>query len=148
MAKYKSDPKKGEIEAGKKIIDDIIRQGTFESFDKPPGDDRDFFTFNIKGDQIKGILGPPIANLHRNTTYPIKQDDGITIEIFGSRLLHRVIRKNELIGQKVRIVFIGGQRMPHCRWPRKIYRVYKTQWDETEEEVTIKGAQNATRRKI
>ena len=146
MAKYKSDPKKGETEAGKKIVDDIIRQGTFEPFDKPPGEDRDFFTFNEKGDQVKGVLGPPIANLHRSTSYPIKQDDGTVIEVFGSRLLHRIIRKNELIGQKVRIVLIGRQHRPHCRWPRKIYRVYKIKWNETEEQVT-EGAQNA-RRKI
>lgn len=138
MARYKSDPQKGETEVGKEIVDDIIRQGTFEPFEKPPGD-RDFFTFHEKGDQVKGILCAPIANLQKSTSYPIEQEGGDIIEIFGNRLLHRIIRQNELIGQKVRIVFIGKQRIPHCRWPRKIFRVYKIKWDETEEEATIKG---------
>jgi len=140
MAKYKSDPQKGEIEVGKEIVDDIIRQGTFEPFNKPPGDDRDFFIFHERGDQVIGFLGAPITNLRRSTSYPIKQDDGTTIEIFGNRFVHQFIRQNEIIGQKVRIIYIGGQQMPHCRWPRKIFRVYKIKWDETEEEATIKGA--------
>lgn len=140
MAKYKSEPKKNETEVGKEIVDDIIKQGTFEPFNKPPGDDRDFFRFRVQGDQIKGFLGKPITNLRQSTSYPIKQDDGNTIEIFGNKLLHKIIRQNELIGEKVRIVYIGGQQIPHCRWPRKIFRVYKIRWDETEVEATTKGA--------
>lgn len=135
MAKYKSDPQKNETEVGKEIIDDIIRQGNFEAFNKPPGDDRDFFIFHERGDQVKGFLGNAITNLRRSTSYPIKQENGTTIEIFGNRLLHSIIRKNDLISQKIRIVFIGRQHMPHCRWPRKIFRVYKIKWDETEEQI-------------
>ena len=136
MAKYKSNPKKDEKEIGKKAVDEIIRQPTFDPFNKPrldPG--RDFFIFNQRGDQLIGWLGKPIANLRRSSSYPIKQDDGTVIEFFGTKLLHKIIRKNDLIGQKVRIVFIGEQRMPHCRWPRKIYRVYKVKFDETEKQV-------------
>lgn len=135
MAKYKSDPKKNEIEAGKKFADEIIQQGNFEPFDKPPGKNRDFFVFTRKGDQIKGFLGKPIVNLRRSSSYPIKQADGTVLEIFGTRLLHHIIRKNDLIDQKVRIVFIGEQRLPRGRWPRKIYRVYKIKGDKTEEQV-------------
>lgn len=135
MPKYKSNPKPGETEAGKEFVDEIIQQGNFEPFDKPPGKNRDFFVFTQKGDQIKGWLGKPKTNLRRSSSYPIRQADGTILEIFGTRLLHHIIRKNELIGQKVRIVFIGEQRMPRCRWPRKIYRVYKTKGDQTEERV-------------
>jgi len=134
MAKYGSAPKKGEVEVVKETIDEIVRQPTFEPFDKP-GEDRDLFIFNQKGDELKGWLGKKIVNMQRSSSYPVKQDDGTVIEFFGTRLLHKIIRENDLIGQKVRIVFVGSQRMPHCRWPRKIYRVYKIKGDQTEEPV-------------
>lgn len=134
MAKYSSDPKRGETEIGKKAVDEIVRQPTFEPFNKP-GEDRDFFIFNEIGDQLTGWLGKKIVNLQRSSSYPIKQNDGTVIEFFGTKLLHGIIRKNDLIGKKVRIVFIGRQKMPRCRWPRKIFRVYKIKWDETEEQM-------------
>lgn len=133
MAKYSSDVKKGEKEVSKELIDRLVKRRTFEPFNRPRPRN-DIFIFSKRGDEVSGWLGPPIANVMRNTSYMIKQDNGEVIEIFGNKLLHRIIRKNELVHQKVRIVYIGLQHTGRGR-PRKIYRVYKIKWDETQEQV-------------
>ena len=134
MFKYSSDAKKGEREVSKELVDRIVDQRNFEPFNRPKPYS-DLRIFSKRGDEVVGFLGPPTANVMRNTSYTIKQDDGTFIEIFGNKLLHRIIRKNELVGQKVRIVYIGLQHTGRGR-PRKIYRVYKIKWDESQEQVT------------
>lgn len=115
--------KPAETEIGKSKVDRIVESRQFEpEYREEPK--REFRLFRWKGDQIEGILGAPITNFRRNTSYPITLDDGRTVEIFGNKLLHELIRKHELIGSKVRIVYIGRQQIPRCR-PRKIYRVFK-----------------------
>lgn len=115
--------RKNETEIGKKTIDKITKSRQFEPERREPPQNK-YFIFRWIDDEIAGILGSPITNFRRNTSYPITKDNGETVEIFGNKILHEIIRQNELIGAKVRIVYIGRQRIPRCR-PRKIYRVFK-----------------------
>lgn len=124
-------------EIAKAKTDQIVRSDGFEPASKESEYwKRHFFIFRWKGDQIEGALGSPITNLRRNTSYPIKLDDGRTLEIFGNKILHQTIRENELIGSKVRIIYIGRQQIPHCR-PRKIYRIFKITGVFTESETEM-----------
>lgn len=86
---------------------------------------RRFYIFKYQGDEIEGILGPPIANPQKNTSYPILLDDGTIKEIFGNKLLHVTINDNELIGARVRVVYVGRQHIPGYGRERKIYEVWK-----------------------
>ena len=115
--------KTSETEIGKKQIDKITKSRRFEPERREPPANK-YFIFRWQGDDITGILGAPITNFRRNTSYPITKENGETVEIFGNKILHEIIRQNELIGSKVRIIYIGRQQIPHCR-PRKIYRIYK-----------------------
>lgn len=118
-------PKVKQIEVGKKQVDKIVKMRNFEP-EVREHPHRQFYIFRWQGDQIEGILGPPVTNYRRNTSYPIQLNDGNTVEIFGNKLLHSIIRENELIGSRVKIVYIGRQ---HNVWgrPAKVYRVYKVQ---------------------
>jgi hypothetical protein len=108
-----------------RTIDRIEQSRTFEPWNKPQIGSR-FFIFKQKGDFIQGILGQPITNFQRATSYPIEQiEDGEVVEIFANRLLHRIFQKHELIGTCVRVVYIGRQYIFYGGHARKIYRVYK-----------------------
>jgi len=124
--KFSSAPKKNETEVGKRYIDRIAGRRNFEPFEKP------HFIFRKKGDSITGKLFGPITNYQRSTSYPILLDDGRTVEIFGNKLLHRLINKYELVGSRVRIVYIGRQHTNYGGHARKIYRVYKLKGIYTE----------------
>lgn len=132
---YRTKNKVKEVD--KRKTDQIVKSPQFEPATKQ-GDywKRHFFIFRWKGDQIEGILRGPITNLRRNTSYPIELDDGRTLEVFGNKLLHTIIKQNELIGSRVRIVYIGRQTIPHCR-PRKIYRIFKITGVFTESETEM-----------
>mgnify|MGYP000046713869 CR=1 FL=1 len=125
-------------------IDRIVKSKGFEvPTPLGPGVEarRKFFIFRWPGDQIEGVLGQSIVNVRRNTSYPIKltariaggnnPDDsdyykvGDVVEFFGNKMLHTVIRDNQLTGARVRIVYIGHQFLRFCGHPRKIFRVYK-----------------------
>lgn len=122
-----------ELDKGK--IDKIVKTRQFEPEIREPIN-RYFHIFRFKGDSITGILGPPVVNFRRNTSYPITKDDSSVVEIFGNKLLHETIRKHDLIGKKIRIVYIGRQHGPWGR-PRKIYRVYVIAGVFTESETSV-----------
>jgi len=96
---------------------------------------RKFFLFRWVGDRIEGYLGAPITNIRRNTSYPLRLTcdiigneylkKGDMVEFFGNKLLHTVIKDNELIGSLIQIIYIGQQHIPGCGKMRKIFRVYK-----------------------
>lgn len=126
-------------EVAKSKIDKIASSGAFLSEEAlNESTIRKFFIFRWRGDCIEGILGHPITNLRRNTSYPIELDDGDVIEIFGNKLLHDIIRDNELIGSRVKIVYIGKQTGPWGR-PRKIYRAYKVKPTVTDSTKEVKS---------
>lgn len=127
--------KTSEIEIGKAKIDKITKSRQFEPDHREPPRNK-YFIFRWQGDEITGFLGAPITNFRRNTSYPIEKENGEIVEIFGNKILHETIRENELIGSKVRIVYIGRQQIPHCR-PRKIYRVFKITGIFTESETEM-----------
>lgn len=129
-----------QVKAKNKNLDvDRIVRG--KGFDVPhvlgPGVEpaRKFFVFRWPGDQIEGMLGPSIVNIRRNSSYPIKLTSKITdsdyykigdvVEFFGNKMLHEVIRDNDLVGACVRIIYIGQQFLPGYNKWRKVYRVYK-----------------------
>lgn len=111
------------VEQSKETVDQITQTRTFEPFSKPMIGGN-IFIFRKISDSIAGILGPGIANIRRSKSYPIKTDDGEVLEIFGNKLLHRIIKKHDLIGAFVKIEYIGRQE---TGWghARKIYRVYR-----------------------
>jgi len=98
---------------------------------------RKFYIFKRVGESIEGFLGAPIANVRRNTSYPLELTEGIadnpalkegdTVEFFGNKLLHCVIRDNELIGARIRIEYIGHQFIPGYGRRRKVFRVFKAE---------------------
>jgi hypothetical protein len=119
-----------------RTIDSIERSRTFEPWDKPQIGIR-FFIFKQKGDFIQGILGRPITNFQRNTSYPIEQENGEVVEIFANRLLHRIFQKHELTGTCVRVVYIGRQYVFYGGHARKIYRVYKVKGTITQRQELV-----------
>jgi len=122
--KFNSAPRPGEKEINSGHIDRIVATRTFEPFERGR-DGAEIFRFKRRGDELVGTLGRPITNLQNPTSYPIKLDDGKIVEFFGSRLLHKIIRDGELIGARIRIVFIGWQHTGYQSHKRKVYRVYK-----------------------
>ena len=123
--KFDSAPQKNETEVGKKLVDHIISRRTFEPLDKPQVG-IEFFIFRQQGDSIEGtICGHAITNFRRSSSYPIKLDDGRIVEIFGNKLLHRIIERGELIFSRVRIQYIGREYTNFGGHARKIYRVYQ-----------------------
>ena len=121
---YGSAPRKGETEVGKNRTDRIIQKRTFEYYNKPTVG-AEFYIFRKVNDQITGqIIGHAITNVRRNSSYPIKLEDGRVVEIFANKQLHGIIRDYELVMSHVRIVYIGRN---HNGWGHaaKIYRVYK-----------------------
>jgi len=117
-------PRAGEIEVGKERVDKITQKRTFEYFDRPTVGD-EFFIFRQKGDELSGqIVGHAIANVRRNSSYPLRLESGRVVEFFANKQLHGIIRDFELIRAHVRIVYIGRN---HNSWGHatKVYRVYK-----------------------
>lgn len=91
---------------------------------------RRFFIFRWPGDEIEGYLGEPITNYRRNTSYPIRFENGGFVEIFGNKILHDTINHNQLVGALVKIVYIGLRPVPGMTRQQKVYEVYKIQgWD-------------------
>jgi len=124
-SKYDSPPKKGEIEVGKDRIDRTIRKRSFQYYDRP-SIGVEFFIFRHVGDEISGqIVGYSIANVRRNSSYPLKLSSGKIVEFFANRQLHGIIRDFELIFSHVRIVYIGRNHQAWGGHAAKVYRVYK-----------------------
>jgi len=119
-----SNPKANEVEIARPTIDRIIAKPTFEYFDKPQVGVR-FFVFKDKGDTLSGtVIGHAIANVRRNSSYPIRLDDSDeVVEVFANRTLHKQLK--ECVFQHVRIVYIGREQ---TSWghAKKIYRVYRS----------------------
>ena len=117
-----SNPKAGEVEVGKEAVDRIIRKPTFEYFDKPQVGG-EFFLFHEKGDQLVGVvIGRAISNVRRNSSYPIRLDDGRVVEVFANKTLHKQLK--DCLHQRVRIVYIGREQLAWGH-AKKIFRVYK-----------------------
>ena len=117
-------PRTSEIEVGKERADKITQKRTFEYFDRPTVGD-EFFIFRQKGDELSGqIVGHAIANVRRNSSYPLKLASGKIVEFFANKQLHGIIRDFELVRAHVRIVYIGRN---HNSWGHaaKVYRVFK-----------------------
>lgn len=107
-------------------IEKIKRSRTFVSpTPTDPKNIRRFFIFRWTGDEIEGILGQPITNYRRNTSYPLELENGSIREIFGNKIMHDTINNNELIGSMVRIVYIGYRPIPGLARCQKIYEIYK-----------------------
>lgn len=107
-------------------IDKLTNRRTFEPWEKPSVGCR-FHRFRKRGDTVEGRLGKGIPNFRQGTSYPLKLDNGETVEIVGNRVLHKLIRRGELVGQRVRITYVGAEayRAGHYR---KVYRVFKVQY--------------------
>ena len=125
QTKYDSAPKSNETEVGKERIDRTVSKPTFEYFNRPTVG-VEFFIFRKIGDEITGhIIGHAISNIQRNSSYPLKLEDGKVIEFFANKQLHGIIRDYELIQAKVRIVYIGRNHNAWAGHAAKVYRVYK-----------------------
>lgn len=123
-SRYSSAPRENEIECGKDRIDRTIRKRTFQYFDRPTKGD-EFFIFKREGDQLEGqIIGYPITNVRRNSSYPLKLKSGKVVEFFANKQLHGIIRDYELLFSHVRIVYIGRNHNQYGH-AAKVYRVYK-----------------------
>lgn len=130
--KYKSQPRKGEKEVGKKTADKVVDDPAFQYFEQPTVGCR-FHIFRIPHEQIIGtIIGEGIYNVRRNRSYPILLETncqgicecqaGDVIEIFATKHLSAQLRR--CVGFKVRIVYIG-RRHVYRGYYEKVFRVYK-----------------------
>jgi len=111
------------VEIGGDFIDRITRRRTFEPLSQPAVGCR-YHIFKRKGEFVEGILGLPVVNYRRGTSYPLELQSGEIEEIVGNKLLHQLIRKGDLCGRMVRITYIGSE-YTHAGHFRKIYRVFK-----------------------
>jgi hypothetical protein len=158
-----SDPRNGEVEVGRESTQRIVKSDNFfcKSF-TPQG--REFFIFSQEGDFIKGILlGGARDNSHinRSKSYQISAreirqhgqevgiEDGRIEEFFANRQLQRYIKKHELAGKCVRIIYIGRVKSGWGGHSGKAYRVFidKGIFTESEEEVYESKPRKTKRRK-
>ena len=118
-------------EISKAAVDKITGRRTFEPMNKPQVGCR-YHIFKQKGESLEGILGFPIVNFQRSTSYPLELESGEIVEILGNKQLHKLIKKGELCGQMVRIMYIGREYLNGWagHW-HKIYRAFKIS-DQTE----------------
>lgn len=113
-----------EVKGG--YADRLIKSPQFEI--PSPGLDhamrrRRAFIFRWPGDWIEGqLIAGPLTNSRRNASYILETDGGEEIEFFGNKQLHCVLP--DLRGKRVRIEYVGHQRVPRCKKPRKVYRVW------------------------
>ena len=129
--KQKAKPEKPTVaevwtEIGKESIDQITQRRTYEPWEKPTVGCR-FYRFKKRGDTIEGKLSKGIKNFRQPTSYPLKLDSGEIVEIVGNRILHALIQRGELVGQRVRITFIGSEATFAGHY-RKVYRVFKVKY--------------------
>jgi hypothetical protein len=116
-----------EVKAG--YADRLVHDSRFEV--PSTGIDHDrrrrrIHIFRYPGDQIEGLLiAGPMANSRRNASYIVETDDGEEIEFYGNKQLHAILP--DLRGKFIRIVYVGWQRLPRCKKPRKVYRVFQQQ---------------------
>ena len=85
---------------------------------------RRIYIFRWPGDRLEGqLIAGPICNTRRNASYVIETDEGDEVEFYGNKQLHQMLP--DLRGKRVRIEYIGWQRLPRCAKPRKVYRVWE-----------------------
>lgn len=122
MSKKKKSRK---VEILKEEIDKITKTRTFN----PPKTSQTghrIVRLQTIGESIVGFLGWPITNFRESTSYPLQLESGEVIEIIGNRILHKQIRKGELCGQKVEIVYQGRDYINGLPGHyRKVYRIWK-----------------------
>ena len=79
-------------------------------------------------------MGGPIVNPRRNSSYVVELDPGHAlvagrdsndVEVWGNKLLHRIFRENDLMGQRIRIEYVGTRAIPGYARRQKVYRVFK-----------------------
>lgn len=119
---YASNPKEGEKEIGKDTIDRITCKPIFEYYDKPQIGER-YYIFRTKGEELVGqLVGYPIQNVRRNSSWPLKLQSGEIVEIFANETLHKQLRKCNQFDW-LRIVYVGRE---FVGWghAKKIFRVY------------------------
>lgn len=129
-------------------VDKLLKAGKVSipnPLGSPISPHRKFYIFHRIGESVEGILGHPITNIRRNTSYPLELTEevpgssyykkGDIVEIFGNKLLHSVIRDNDLINARVRIEYIGLQTIPGYGRQRKVFRVYKAVGIREEEQL-------------
>lgn len=113
-----------EIKSG--YADRLVRDRRFETVKQSdePQRNRRRHVFRWPGDRLEGLLiAGPIVNYRRNASYIIETDEGDEVEFFGNQQLHACLA--EMRGKRVRIQYVGWQRLPRCSKPRKIYRVWE-----------------------
>ena len=122
--KNKKPKKKRSKEVGKDRVDRITQSPSYNFYDRPQVGTH-YFIFRFVNDEITGtIIGSTIVNIRRNGSYPMRLENGEVIEFFGNKLLHGIIRDYDLVGCKVRIVYIGYNQNNYGR-AAKVYRVFK-----------------------
>ncbi len=129
--KAKTRPEKSQRkEICKDLVDGIVGRRTFEPYDQPTIGCR-FIRFNRRGESIIGHLGFPIRNFRQGTSYPLQLDNDEVVEIVGNRLLHKQIRKGELCGQRIEIIYLGRDFSSGGPWRfHKVYRIFKIGHDQ------------------
>jgi len=114
-------------------------EGFYTTPKTPEG--RPFFVFSEYGDYLFGKLLAKRLNHHINRTnsYQIAVDEGKQNgksfrvapgqtrieEFFANRQLQRIIVKNELVGSRIRIDYIGRLKSQFGGHAAKIYEVFK-----------------------
>lgn len=129
-------PRKGEKVLDKAELDKMIESPDFYTRAMTP-EGNFFFYFHHTGDFVTGRLLSKRSNadIYRAVSYrmelwelhyegkdvPVKA--GEIVEFCGNRQLHRTIDRNHLMGDVVRVEFIGRQRTKYSH-ARKVYAVY------------------------
>jgi len=109
----------------KSKIDEIVTRRTFEPYLRPSVGCR-FLRFTTIGQIVTGRLGYPVKNFRQGTSYPLELNNGEIVEIVGNRLPHEQIRKGELSGRRIKIVY-QGREFIYGGHHRKIFRIYVTE---------------------
>lgn len=115
-------------EVCKNEIDKIVDRRTCNPWGKATVGCR-FHRFRQIGETVEGKLGFAIKNFLQATSYPLELESGEVIEIVGNRILHKLIRKGELCGQRVRITFVGREATSAGHY-RKVYRAFVSKQSE------------------
>ena len=116
-------------QAGKVISDKAIKDPDFRPAEahvpKYCSQADRWFIFSQDQAVLEGYLAAgPITNHRRNSSYVLETHAGETVEFYGNRLLHALIRHGDAVGKWVKIEFVGTRHIRGYARQQKVYRLW------------------------
>lgn len=113
-----------KTEPSKEYIDNIKNSRTFEPLSSKPLVGAHFWRPRKAGETLRGRIIQRFENIRQSTSYAIEKEDGEIVEVFGNRVLHKLIKDADAMGKWVEIEYCGKQWTNFGGHWRRIFRLY------------------------